>query len=178
MKMISKRMEKAINEQIGHELFSSHAYLMIAAYMDSIGLKVLAAKFFQQADEENMHARKFLKYMLDVGAEVKVPAVAAPVVKLGSVLEGVELSLKQELEITRLINALLALAHEEKDYATASFLKWFIDEQVEEVAWVSDLIQLIKHAGEQHMLIVENRLMHMGIAPDGEGGGGGKQKKG
>lgn len=177
MKMISKRMEKAINEQIGHELFSSHAYLMIAAYMDSIGLKVLAAKFFQQSEEEREHAMKFLRYMLDAGAEVKVPAIAAPVVKLGSVLEGVELSLKQELEITKLINGLLALANEEKDYATASFLKWYIDEQVEEIAWVTDLIQLIKHAGEQHMLIVENRLMHMGITPDGESNEGKKHRK-
>lgn len=171
MKMISDRMEKAINEQIGHELFSSHAYLMIAAHMDSLGLKVLAAKFFQQSEEERMHAMKFLRYLLDAGASVRIPAVAAPKVKIGSVLDGVELSLRQELEITRLINGLLALAHEEKDYATASFLKWFIDEQVEEVAWVSDLIQLIRHAGEHHLLIVENRLMHMGIQPDAKQGG-------
>ncbi len=171
MRMISEGMERAINEQIGHELYSSHAYLMIAAHMDSLGLKVLAAKFFQQAAEERMHAMKFLRYLLDAGATVRVPAVPAPTVEPASVLDGVELSLRQELEVTRLINGLLALAHEEKDYATASFLKWFIDEQVEEVAWVSDLIQLIRHAGEQHLLIVENRLMHMGIKPEGEDGG-------
>lgn len=171
MKMISDRMERALNEQIGHELFSSHAYLMIAANMDAMGLKVLAAKFFQQSAEERDHAMKFLKYMLDAGATVAIPEVPAPIIKASTVLENVELSLKQELEITKMINGLLKLAHEESDYATASFLKWFIDEQVEEVAWVSDLIQLIKHAGEAHLLIVENRLMHQGITPDSEGKG-------
>lgn len=172
MKMISDRMEKAINDQIGHELYSANAYLMIASHMDNLGLKVLAAKFFQQCDEERMHAMKFLRYMLDAGADVQIPAVPAPPRITGTVLEGVEFSLKQELEITNRINGLLKLAHEENDYATASFLKWFIDEQVEEVAWVSDLIQLIKHAGEQHLLIVENRLMHMGIVPEGKDKGG------
>jgi ferritin len=138
---------------------------MIASHMDSLGLKVLAAKFFQQSEEEREHAMKFLNYLLSAGCTVRIPAVASPGEFSGTVLAGVELALKQELEITRLINGLLKLAHEENDYATASFLKWFIDEQVEEVSMVSDLIQLIKHAGEHHLLMVENRLMHQGIKP-------------
>lgn len=165
MKMISDRMAQALNAQIGHELFSSNAYLNIACHMDTLGLKVLAAKFFQQSAEERMHAMKFLRYMLDAGAEVAVPEIPAAPVVSGTVLAATELALRQELEITRLINGLLKLAHEENDYATASFLKWFIDEQVEEIAMVTDLIQLLNHAGEAHLLLVENRLMHMGINP-------------
>ncbi len=164
--MISDKMTKAINVQIVNELFSSNAYLAIASYMDSLGLKVLAKRFFQQSEEERVHAMKLLKYLLDVGVNVVIGSIPEPKNQFESVEDAVTSSLRQEEVVTRQINDLMTLAHQENDYATASFLKWFIDEQVEEIATVSELLQLVKLAGEERILMVEDRLMRMGVMPD------------
>ena len=166
MSIISKKMAKMLNEQIVHELYSSNAYLAIASYMNSLGLTVLSKRFFIQSDEERMHALKFIRYMLDVGAPVQIGAVKEAANTFKSVEAAIELALKQEEWVTELINNLMAQAHGDKDYATASFLKWFIDEQVEEIATTGELLQLVRLAGEERILMVEERLMRMGITPD------------
>lgn len=160
--LISKEMQDKINEQIVHELFSSNAYLGIASYCDSLGLKVLAGRFFEQSEEERGHALKFLQYLLDVGAKVEMGAIPQPKSDFKSVEEAVKTALEQEVTVTNQINALMALAQKEDDYATASFLKWFIDEQVEEVATIGDLLQLVQLAGDDRILMVEDRLMRTG----------------
>ena len=49
--------------------------------------------------------------------------------------------------MTSLINGLYELALEEKDYATQSLLKWYIDEQVEEEANASAIVETLKQIG-------------------------------
>lgn len=161
--LISKKMQEQLNEQIANELYSSNAYLAIAAYFDSMGLKVFAAKFFEQSEEERIHALKILRYLLDVGATPQVHAITASPKSFKNAKHAVQCSLDQEITVTKQIEALMTLAKSEKDYATESFLKWFIDEQVEEQAMVSDLLQLMEHAGEGNLLVVEERLLRMGI---------------
>ena len=72
-------------------------------------------------------------------------------------------ALDSEMSITNRINDLVALADSEKDYATRNFLRWFVEEQVEEVATMRDLVQLIELAGSEHLLQVESRLRHQMI---------------
>ncbi|MBI5154371.1 ferritin [Candidatus Poribacteria bacterium] len=157
--MISERMQKALNEQIVNELFASNSYLGIAAFMDSLGLKVLAEHFFKQSAEERGHALRILKYLLDVSAAVRIRPIPGSKGGYASVEEAVRTSLEQEITVTGQINDLMTLAHEEKDYATASFLRWFVDEQVEEQATMSDLLQLVQMAGDTNLLLVEDRLL-------------------
>ncbi len=163
--MISKKMTKALNEQIVHELYSSNAYIALAGYFDSLGLKAMSRRFFVQSDEEREHAMKFVNYLMDVGAPVAVGAIPESKSSYASVEAGVSAALEQEERVTAQINDLMALAHEEKDYATASFLQWFIDEQVEEIATVTELLQLVRLAGPDRILMVEERLMRMEGAP-------------
>lgn len=163
--MLSGRLQDAINAQIVNELYASNAYLSVASYMDTQGLKVLAAFFFRQSDEERLHATKLLHYVLDVQGDVHIGSVPAPPVTFDSVEAAVAKSLDQENQVTAQINALMTIAHEEKDYATSSFLKWFVDEQVEEVASMTDLLNLIRRAGPQNLLLVEDRLMKQGVQP-------------
>ncbi len=158
-------MTGALNEQIVHELHSSNAYIALAGYFDSLGLKALARRFFIQSDEERDHAMKFVNYLMDVGQQVQVAAIPDTKSVFASVEEGVAAALEQEERVTAQINDLMALAHDEKDYATASFLQWFIDEQVEEIATVSELLQLVRLAGPDRVLMVEERLMRMGFEP-------------
>ena len=167
--MLNKTLQDAINEQIAYELYSSNAYLGVASYMDSLGLKVLAAHFMTQSDEERMHAKKFMHYLMEVGATVQVGAIDACASHFDSVEAAVKASLDQEMRVTERINGLMGLAHEQKDYATASFLKWFVDEQVEEQATMNDLLMMVRHAGP-HLLLVEDRLLKQGVTLPTAGG--------
>ncbi|MDK2971561.1 MAG: bacterioferritin [Candidatus Sumerlaeota bacterium] len=162
---ISKKMQDGINQQIVNELFSSNAYLAIAGYMDSQGLKVLAAHYLEQSAEERTHAMKLLHYLLDVGASLSIGAIPEPQNKFKSVEEAVKSALDQEEIVTTQINDLMGLAHTQKDYATVSFLQWFVDEQVEEISTASELLQLVRLAGSERILLVEDRLMKTGTAP-------------
>ncbi|MCC5877340.1 MAG: ferritin [Candidatus Sumerlaeia bacterium] len=169
--MIDKKLEDAINEQIVYELYSSNTYLSVASFMEEQGLKVLNAHFLKQSEEERDHAMKFIGYLQEVNGAVRIGAIPEPPQSFKSVEDAVAKSLKQEEEVTRRINNLMSMAHDQKDYATASFLKWFVDEQVEEQASMNDLLLMVRHAGP-HLLLVEDRLLKQGVklATPGEAG--------
>lgn len=158
--LISKELTAAINEEIGLELFASNQYLNMASYFEALALKKLAAMFRKQASEERDHAVKFVHYLDETGGAVEIPAVQAPRATFASVEEAIRVSLDWELEVTRRINALMALAIEQKDYAAQDFLRWFVSEQVEEVATMDNLLKVVKAAGERSLIVVEAYLVH------------------
>jgi ferritin len=155
---ISKKMNAAINQQIGNEFGASLQYVAIASYFDGDGLPILAGRFFQQADEERMHAMKFVRFVLDAGGHVEIPAVSAPKSVFKSVEDAVHLSLDWENTVTRQINELVALAIKESDYITQNFLAWFTTEQLEEVSSMDILLRMVQRAGPNNLLFVENYL--------------------
>lgn len=159
--MISNPMAQKLNEQITHELFSAHLYLAMSCAFDHMGLPNLAQWFIDQADEERAHAMKIVNYVQDVGAAVHLDALTKPQAFSDSPAEIVSVAVEHEMTITRQINELVGLAESEKDYATRSFLQWFLDEQVEEVSTVNGLLQLVKMGGDKHMLEVEARVAKM-----------------
>jgi bacterioferritin B len=158
--LISKELNAAINEEIGLELFASHQYLNMASYFEGLALKKLAAMFRKQGDEEREHAVKFVHYLDETGGTVEIPAVPAPRATFASVEEAVKVSLDWELEVTRRINALMALAIAQKDYAGQDFLRWFVTEQVEEVATMDNLLKVVKAAGDRSLIMIEAYLVH------------------
>ncbi len=156
--MISENMASALIQQIANELNTAHSYLAMALAFEEKGLKVFGRRFHAQATEEREHAMKIVKYLQDVGASVILAEVARPKSDYGSAQAMVEAALESERTVTQQINDLVALADSEKDHATFSFLQWFVDEQVEEVATMSELLQLVKLAGEANLFFVEGRL--------------------
>jgi ferritin len=160
MPMISKELNAAINEEIGLELFASHQYLNMASYFESLALKKLAGMFRKQGDEEREHAVKFVHYLDETGGAVEIPAIQAPRATFASVEEAVKVSLDWEIEVTRRINALMTLAIDQKDYAAQDFLRWFVTEQVEEVATMDNLLKVVRAAGERSLIVVEAYLVH------------------
>ena len=160
--LISKELNAAFNEEIGLELFASNQYLNMAAYLEGLPLKKLAGLFAKQADEERTHALKFVKYLNDVGGSVVIPAIAAPTPTYASVEAVIQDSLKWETEVTNRINAMMTLAVEQKDYAAQDFLRWFVTEQVEEMATFDNLLKVVKAAGERSLIMVEAYLVHQG----------------
>ncbi len=158
--LISKELESAINAQIGHELEASHQYIQIAAYFDSLPLKKTAAMFLKQSEEEREHAMKFVKYVMETGGQVAIPAIPAGKVTFASAAEAVQYALDWEWEVTRKINALMDIAKKEKDYLAEEFLGWFVTEQLEEVAHMDGLHRVIKQVGEKNIFMLEAYMSH------------------
>ena len=157
--MISTAMNAKLNDQIGAEFAAAHAYLAMSCAFDRMALKVLAKRFLNQHDEERGHAMKILHYVLEVGGTVSLEAIAKPKKDYKNMEAIVSTALQNEKDITTKINDLMTLAGSEKDYATSSFLQWFVDEQVEEVSSMTDLLNVVKLAGD-NMLQVEALVRH------------------
>jgi len=146
--MLDKKMLQKLNEQINHELHSAYLYLSMAAYFESMNFKGFAHWMKKQAQEEQVHAMKFFDYIYDRGDKVELTQIAAPEKKWKSPLAAFEAAYKHEQKVTGLIHALVKLANEQKDYATASFLQWYVDEQVEEEASADEIVQQLKLVGD------------------------------
>ncbi len=160
--LISEKLAKAMSDQVGRELGASNQYAAIAAYFDAEALPELAAFFYRQSDEERMHAMKFLHYVADAGGKVAIPAVPAPQSSLDSAETAARLSLDWELEVTKQINALMDMAVQEKDHIAHGFLEWFLNEQLEEVSTMDKLLSVIRRAGKDGLLFVEQYLARRG----------------
>lgn len=158
--MINKELNDAINAQIGSEFGAANQYLSMAIHFDGEGLSKLAEFLYKQAEEEREHAMKFVKYLVDTGATVVVPAIAAPKSSFASAEEIFKLALDWELEVTRQINHLYDIARKANDYASQSFLNWFVDEQVEEVSTMENMLKIVRMAGEKNLIMLEAYFSH------------------
>ena len=157
---ISNAMADRMNAQVGNELGASNQYLQIASYFDGEGLFKLAKFFYDQAEEEREHAMKFVQYLMDVGAVLSIASIPATKTEIGPAENAFEMSLGWEQEVTAQINAMMDLAIQEKDYASQAFLQWFVTEQVEEVATMENMLQIVRRSGERNILMVEAYLTH------------------
>lgn len=139
--MISEVLNNAINEQINYEFYSAHLYLAMAAYCESQDLPGFANFFKVQVQEENFHAMKFFDYINQRNGRVKLLSINGPKNEYSSVLDTFKDGLEHEQEVTKRIYKLSDIAMDERDHATISFLKWFIDEQVEEESTFDSIIK-------------------------------------
>jgi len=137
------RFVEQLNAQIGHEFAAHHQYLACAVYYDAQTMPQMAAFFYGQALEEREHALMMVRYLLDTDADVIIPGVEAPVSSFDDVVAPVSLALVQEKRVSEQVNGLLRTAREESDFASEQFMAWFIKEQVEEVATMSDLLAVV-----------------------------------
>lgn len=142
--MLNPKIEKAFNEQINAETYSSYLYMSMAAWFQGQQLNGFAHWFKIQAQEELTHSVRFYNYVYDRGGKVALKAIAAPPAAWASPLACLEAVLAHEVKVTGLINKLVALARKENDYASDNFLQWFVKEQVEEEASVEDAIGKLK----------------------------------
>lgn len=142
--MISKKLQDALNAQINAEMWSAYLYLSMSVEAESKGLKGFGNWFFIQFREEQDHARILMNYLLARGGQVLLAPIAEVRTSWGSQLEAFEDTLVHEKKVTAMINNLYDMAVTEKDHATASMLKWFIDEQVEEEESATTIIDSLK----------------------------------
>ena len=157
--LISKKMNAALNEQIGHEFGASLQYVAIACHFAQDGLGALAEHFFKQSAEERDHAMRFVKYVVEAGGQVEIPAVPAPESTFKSAEEAVKLSLDWEMTVTKQVNSLVNLAIQESDHLAHHKLMWFVEEQLEEVSSMENLLKAVQRAGEKNLICVEQYVL-------------------
>ena len=145
---LTQKMEDAINEQIQAEYYSSYLYLAMAAYCDSINMPGYGHWMRVQAREEMAHVMKFYHYVVDRGGRVVFGAIEQPPVEYTSILAVAAETYAHEQKVTSLIGKLYEVAVAEKDYATQSFLQWYIDEQVEEEDNARTIVEQLKMVGD------------------------------
>jgi len=162
--LASDKLIQAFNEQIGNEMGASMQYIAIASYFDSETLPELAKFFYQQSAEERTHAMRFVKFINDVGGKVVIPALPAPRTDFGSAEDAVGKALTWEEEVTRQIYDLVEIAKGDKNYVGVRFLDWFVEEQLEEVTTMTDLLAVLRRAGPDRLLYVEEYLARQGRA--------------
>jgi len=146
-----------LNGQIGYEFAASQQYIAVAVYYDSQSLPQLAAHFYRQAVEERNHAMIMVQYLLDADADVAIPGVEAPQTGFEDVVAPVALALAQEKRVTEQIIELVKLAREEGELVGEQFLHWFLQEQREEVASMTELLAVVDR-GKDNLLTVEEYL--------------------
>ena len=156
--LLKQTIADAINRQVVEEFAASDQYLAIALYFDRETLPELSKYFHLQSQEEYDHAMKFLQYLNDAGSQPIIPATPQPKNHFETAEECVQLAIDQELKVTQQINNLVDLAVKENDHLTHQFLQWFVNEQLEEVASTSDLLNVVKRAGEENLFWVEEFL--------------------
>jgi ferritin len=142
--MISDAMQKAINEQINKELYSSYLYLSMAAHFEDANLPGFARWMHTQADEERAHGMKLFAHLVDRGGRVTLAPIAGPQTEWKTSLEVFKQVQSHEAAVTASINALYEVALKEKDYPAQMLLQWFINEQVEEEKNAADVVRQLE----------------------------------
>lgn len=142
--MIKKEVLNALNDQINAESYSAYMYLSMAAYFEEMGLSGFANWMKVQYQEESAHALKFFNYLIERNGKVTLKAIDQVPVEFNGIVDVFEKTLTHEVHVTELINNLMNVAVAANDHATQSFLKWFVDEQVEEEANVEKILATLK----------------------------------
>lgn len=148
--MLSKKLEAALNAQINAEFWSAYLYLSMSAHFAADGKPGFAHWFKAQFDEEQGHALKIFEYVIERGGKVDLTPIKEVNQVWESPLAAFKDTLKHEKVVTSMINNLVTLAREEKDYATENMLQWFVNEQVEEESTAQgyiDALEMIKDNG-------------------------------
>ena len=164
--MISKKMMEKLNKQIQKEFYSAYLYLGMSAWCSENGFPGSANWFMVQHEEEQMHAMKVYRYLLDQGGHVELLGIKALKTEYKSLLSCFEKSLAHEQAMTKSFNELCDIAIKEKDHASYSFFQWFVNEQIEEEATVNDVIAKLQLVGDGNgIFMIDNQLAERLAAP-------------
>jgi ferritin len=156
--MPQKSFADALNEQIANEFGAAMQYIGAAVYYDRETLPRLAGFFYRQALEERTHAMMMIQYLLDVDEEVRIPDIEAKETRFDDGVAPVKMALEQERRVGEEIYALFKLARDVDDYRAEQFMHWFVKEQVEEVALMQDLLNVVERS-KDNLLLVEDYIV-------------------
>lgn len=165
--LIPKKIEAALNTHLTLEMAAIYHYLAVASWCDNKGYEGSAAFYYRQSAEEQQHFMKFFNYINQVGGHAHVPELKKPQTAFKTILETCEKSLEAENKVTQSIYKLIELSRKETDHATEAFLKFFVDEQLEEEMQFNRLIDRIKliGGGPQALYYIDKELEKLSNTP-------------
>ncbi len=143
---MNEKLQNAFCVQINKELYSAYLYLAMQSYFKDMNLDGFANWMSVQVQEELAHAMGMYNYVFERGGKVELMSIEKPAEDFSSPLDVFEKVLEHEKYVTSLINDLAETAEEVKDRAAISLLQWYIKEQVEEEANVSNVLGNLKLA--------------------------------
>jgi ferritin len=141
---LSDTLENAFNAQITLELQASLVYRQLAIELEIMDLPGMAAWLRHQADEEIVHANKFIDHVADRDNHPRIGATSAPSATVGSVLDAFEAALAHEEKVSASVRDLYRLAESEGDLDSRPLLNWFLEEQIEEESTVKEIVAQVK----------------------------------
>jgi len=159
--MLNKTIEKALNEQVEKEGYSSSLYLAMASWAEVKGMAGVAEWLYAQSDEERMHMLKFIKYINERGGKAIIPALKQPGKEYSSVKKMFEEVLKHEQFISSSINNIVALCVTEKDFTTQHWIQWFVNEQIEEEANATKILDKLNLVGDGNLYLFDRDIMSL-----------------
>ncbi|MGQ8335149.1 ferritin [Sunxiuqinia sp. A32] len=142
--MLKNNVLIALNEQINAEMHSAYLYLSMSAYFEDMGLGGFANWMKVQYKEELSHALKIFDFVNERNGRVTLKPIDGVPTDFDGIIDVFEKTLEHEQKVTGLIDNLMDIAVKASDHATQSFLRWFVDEQVEEEANVNELLDNLK----------------------------------
>ncbi|HEX6359876.1 ferritin [Actinophytocola sp.] len=161
------KFHSLLQEQVRHEFTASQQYIALAVWFDGHDLPQLAKHFYRQALEERNHAMMIVQYLLDNDIRPTIPGVDEIRNDFSAPIDLVSLALKQEKQVTEEVINLAKTARDEDDYRGEQFMQWFLKEQVEEVAQMTTLLNVMERANG-NLFDVENFLARESVGADGD----------
>ncbi len=170
--MLKDKIQTALNKQIELEASSSHFYLAMASWSETIGLTGTSEFLYKHSDEERMHMLKLVRFVNERGGKASIPALIKPPTEFKSLSNIFELLLEHELNVTESINNIVDLCLAEKDYTTYNFMQWYVSEQMEEEALARTILDKLSLIGEDkgglYMFDRDLQTMAQDLAIDGK----------
>ena len=158
--MLSEKLKKALSDQVNAEYYSAYLYLAMSAKANELGLKGAANWLFVQAQEEMAHGTHIYRYILERGAAPSFFAIEKPPAAFTDINGIFNSVLSHEQTVTKRINAVSTLAMQESDHACYQFFMWYVNEQVEEEAGVTEILDKLRLIGDNKgiLLTLDNEL--------------------
>ncbi len=166
--MLSKKLEKVLNQQVEKEGYAANLYLAMASWADGKGLEGISNWFYAQHMEEIQHMLKFIQYINERGGKAVVPSFEQPPMDFKNVKNAFEASLEHEQMVTKSINNIVGICLEEKDFTTHNWIQWFVDEQLEEESSVQSLLDKLDLLGDGNLYMFDRDIMGMRAAGETE----------
>ncbi|KHO30490.1 ferritin [Corynebacterium minutissimum] len=144
---MDEKLQTLLNAQVNNEHGAALIYTQLAYEMDNLSFPGMRDWFFKQAEEEREHAQKFAEHLLDRGYRVELEDIQVGSVKAATPLDAFEASLAHEQKVSEQIREIARTADAAGDLDSRALINWFLDEQVEEEASVSEVIDQLKLVG-------------------------------
>lgn len=144
---MDEKLQTLLNAQVNNEHGAALIYTQLAYEMDNLSFPGMRDWFFKQAEEEREHAQKFAEHLLDRGYRVELEDIQVGSVKAATPLDAFDASLAHEQKVSEQIREIARTADAAGDLDSRPLINWFLDEQVEEEASVSEVIDQLKLVG-------------------------------